>query len=827
VISRSDVSKRNNFKPPKGNITSQTVLPSSQIIIRRKVYEIGAYLRAATDNTTFTARADISLFPIEYTNLFLQAQGKDISDQYNALPNADVYLACMDDLFFVGYTPDNAVCFLFPVTYALAGVVLLPMLLHFLLALGHLAAALFEQVQPKPTSLVAFLVHCKDESREELIRSVDSIAASNYDANRKVMIFMFDGETMVDERRQMLPNYRLLLSLLRHSDGESNAQSYTSLAGSIDSLANNAKVYSGVYVGATNDAIPYLVVAKLGGQFEAKETSGAPPGQRGTRDSLRLFLNMMLAANNRDVAMSAVEYEVYVHLAEYLKIDPRQVEYCLTMDGRTQLQARAVSRLVSRLDTQGELSMAVARLEPRHYFDSFSTAMLAWPFFYRWDISLRLEHMTAGSITVPPTKSCVLYRLKHQIFGEPALLDPTIITQFSQGMNVPTTMHQHNQTRVADERFMTAVIKSDRLVQSLSVDYVRDAIAYRSMSDTDMFSLGMEDFNGTFHLFWALTRHASSVWLQVYAFFRAFYMLLTPAVIVCWYYFLGQGLAQFMPRMSSIKSSKDFLQNANGYLMLALFSSIIVLGQLVLMLLRLRLFQFISSLAYFIIGMPLYDVLVPLMAIWNWDTIVPAVVNGNTNTAFVASRTLNEWKSMEAGKQEDDQYSPAPPPPISPDLLAAQQPRQEMNRWDDIEYGEEEVQPLGPVSIMGPSPYDEFNDRVSLDEDPVIEAPPVAAITPVKPAAAAQQYFKPTNFDEDRPAARPRDSVGSVGGWRKSEIGRKSIVPPVGPDRAVSMARSDYSSVYSPSIQGNRVSMRSLANRHCHPEHVFGFNGTG
>jgi hypothetical protein len=832
LFTKADVRARKDFRNGQPSV----------VTIRGKVYDLSAYLSIAVDAATLTPRPESSMFPEDFTAQLTLSQGQDASDRLANQANIDDYLKCMELLFAAGLATESpealSSCSMNPILIGLSLAVLLPMLMKLVLAcvvpfLGLAGAPAY------PTSAsVLYLVYAKDESPVEMQKCIESIVDSHHPMERKFIFVIVDGEIMTEDSytNRQQQSYRNMLSVLQYKDGDSNPHQYTSLSQRTETIANMAKVFSGRYCTPNGDFIPYILVSKTGSELEY-EDERTVPGARGKRDSLFLLLRTIRALVNRESKLSPLEYEIYQHFVGKLMVDPGRFDYCISMDARSRLDPPAIEKLVNHLDTHPNQVMAGSQIRPTSYLSSFSSVMLSWPFYYGWDMHLRLEGLLGSSIHAFPPYASVLYRLRQVEGGEICILDQELLETFSNNCQVPTTMHDHQQMITGADRYIGTSLFIPYGLNGVKGDYVPKAATFRTLSDISFLGVAIQDFNGTFHLEWRLVREARSGFTQIYAFIRCFWMFCKPVVLLYWYYCLIYGiwLLTQLPKGSITISTLL----SNNYLLVGSAVVVIIFLQFVMLFVRLKFALMISSLFYLLFGLPFYEILIPFIAIWCWDYPVAAYrLNSAVGKAqFVPYFSIAEWQN---GVAEKRMYqNPAEPAPaMLEEQWIASKPASRKNSQPNIldndtpgEVNASRLDPWNRVSTVQPL----SRTSVVLD-DQNTTSPAYSRVNTMRPdslmpsweyrssqlpsprkskAATSSQYFQPTNFGEQPrppPAARGtvRQSTDSADmAWRKSgALSRKSAAMTLNPNRAVSMARSDYS---LSTVDGQRMSMRSLA----------------
>ena len=187
-------------------------------------------------------------------------------------------------------------------------------------------------------------IPCYTEGEESLRRTIDSLAALNYDDKRKLMFIICDGNIIGTGNDRTTP--RIVLDLLGvdpHLDPE---PLLFKSVGEGSKALNYGKIYSGLYE-FEGHVVPYvlalryiprctlicfvryIVVVKVG-----KPTERSKPGNRGKRDS-QILVMQYLNRVHFDAPMNPLELEIYHQMRNVIGIDPAFYEYIFTVDADT------------------------------------------------------------------------------------------------------------------------------------------------------------------------------------------------------------------------------------------------------------------------------------------------------------------------------------------------------------------------------------------------------------------------------------------------------------------------------------------------------------
>ncbi|ORX93162.1 hypothetical protein K493DRAFT_316151 [Basidiobolus meristosporus CBS 931.73] len=145
----------------------------------------------------------------------------------------------------------------------------------------------------KPKKLLALHIPCYSESKEVILKTVNSVVQSDYDDESKLLFVVADGNVTGSGNDKSTP--RILIEDIFKCTGQAEPLMYQSV-GHGDQRLNKACVYTGYY--SPDDEperkIKYLLVVKVGLETEK---GAAKPGNRSKRDSQLIVYNFFREAN--------------------------------------------------------------------------------------------------------------------------------------------------------------------------------------------------------------------------------------------------------------------------------------------------------------------------------------------------------------------------------------------------------------------------------------------------------------------------------------------------------------------------------------------------
>lgn len=213
-----------------------------------KLYDFTDYINSQSSNP-----ATVDSFQFvnqDITDVFKRQAGKDVTESLNrVLASLDPQTAsrnvnCLNNLFYAGEVDfrKSARCLVQNyVLLAVSIIIMASMVLKFLAAL-QLGGRRSPELQDK---FVLCQVPCYTEGEDSLRRTVDSLAALNYDDKRKLIFIICDGNIIGSGNDRTTP--RIVLDILGVDPKLDPEPLLFKSVGEGSRALNYGKVYSGLY----------------------------------------------------------------------------------------------------------------------------------------------------------------------------------------------------------------------------------------------------------------------------------------------------------------------------------------------------------------------------------------------------------------------------------------------------------------------------------------------------------------------------------------------------------------------------------------------------
>ncbi|KAI9266112.1 chitin synthase-domain-containing protein [Sporodiniella umbellata] len=424
-------------------------------ILNGSIYDLTFYVKGIRhiqlpQNTTGinTTNADPDYMSPDVVKLFSENAGKDISSLWNSLDMPyDTRLrqeVCLRNLFYAGSLDyRNSPTCIFSEYLLLIVTIFLCLIIVF----KFLAALQFGTTGPPEShnKFVICQVPCYTEGEEELKKTINSLAALQYDDKRKLLFIICDG--MITGGGNDRPTPRIALDILGADTRiEPEPVSFYSV-GEGQKQHNMAQVYSGLYE-HRGHVVPYVVVAKVG-----KPTERQKPGNRGKRDS-QLILMRFLNKVHYALPMTPMELDVYHHIKNVIGVNPSFYEFILMVDADTEVNPDGLSRLVSAFVDDPEAIGMCGETKISNEKDSWVTMIQVYEYFISHYMIKAFESLF-GSVTCLPGCFC-MYRIRTPTKNQPLLISNDVIEDYQ--ITRVDTLHKKNLLHLGEDRYLTTLI---------------------------------------------------------------------------------------------------------------------------------------------------------------------------------------------------------------------------------------------------------------------------------------------------------------------------------------------------------------------------------
>ncbi|KAJ7846265.1 glycosyltransferase family 2 protein [Mycena leptocephala] len=587
------------------------------------IYDLTDYLNSITLNPN---NQDFLFLNADLVSVFKQQSGQDITKPLNkVLDTMDEdtrgqNLKCLNDVFYIGdidfrNTPRCTVQNYFLI--AASAVLMASMGLKFLAAL-QLGSKTNPELQDK---FVLCQVPCYTEGEDSLRRTVDSLAALNYDDKRKLIFIICDGNIIGSGNDRTTP--RIVLDILGIDPKLDPEPLLFKSVGEGSKALNYGKVYSGLYE-FEGHVVPYMVIVKVG-----KPTERSKPGNRGKRDSQILLLHYLNRVHF-DAPMSPLELEIYHQMRNVIGIDPAFYEYIFTIDADTSVTPDSLNRLVAAAADDSSVIGICGETKLQNEEGSWWTMIQVYEYYISHHLSKAFESLF-GSVTCLP--GCFsLYRIRTADKGRPIIISNRIIDEYAEP-NVDT-LHKKNLFSLGEDRFLTTLMMKH--FPTFKTKFCPDAIAHTVAPESwrILFSQRRRWINSTVHNLCELVLLPELFGfccfsMRFFVFIDLLGTLILPATVVYLVYLI----------VTVATTSAPFPE-------IAIIMIAVTYGLQAIIFILKREFMLVGWMVVYILSYPVYSFFLPIYSFWCMDEF------GWGNTRLV----IGEGKDKKVIINEDEKF---------------------------------------------------------------------------------------------------------------------------------------------------------------------------
>ncbi|CAI2188163.1 13539_t:CDS:2 [Funneliformis geosporum] len=295
------------------------------------------------------------------------------------------------------------------------------------------------------------LVTCYSEDETGLRCTCESMAATDYPDDRKLLFLVCDGIIIGSGNDKSTPDICIDLMEVDPEFENPQPQSYIAVAAGAKQH-NMAKVYAGFFRWKDR-RIPMLTVVKCGGP----EEQGKPkPGNRGKRDSQLILMNFFSRVTYND-RMCALDYDLFRKVHHLMGVTPDFFEIVLMVDADTKVYPDSLRLLINCMCNDPLIMGLCGETKIANKRDSWVTAIQVFEYYISHHLGKGFESVFGG-VTCLPGCFC-MYRLKARKGDDdwvPIVTKPEIVQEYSQ--NTVETLHQKNLLLLGEDRFLTTLM---------------------------------------------------------------------------------------------------------------------------------------------------------------------------------------------------------------------------------------------------------------------------------------------------------------------------------------------------------------------------------
>ncbi|KAF9209970.1 hypothetical protein BGZ49_009246 [Haplosporangium sp. Z 27] len=295
------------------------------------------------------------------------------------------------------------------------------------------------------------LVTCYSEGESSLRTTIESLAATEYPDNKKMLFIICDGIITGSGNDRSTPDICCsLLELDPAFDSDPTPQSYIAVAAG-SKQHNRAKVYAG-YFRWKHRRVPTLLVVKCGNEEEHDKPKA---GNRGKRDSQLILMSFFSRVTYND-RMTPLDYELFRKAQHLMQVTPDRFEIVLMVDADTKVYPSSLRLLMNCMNNDPLIMGLCGETKIANKRQSWVTGIQVFEYYISHHLGKGFESVFGG-VTCLPGCFC-MYRLKARKGDDwvPIITKPEIVQEYSQ--NIVETLHQKNLLLLGEDRFLTTLM---------------------------------------------------------------------------------------------------------------------------------------------------------------------------------------------------------------------------------------------------------------------------------------------------------------------------------------------------------------------------------
>ncbi|KAF9990219.1 hypothetical protein BGZ75_003111 [Mortierella antarctica] len=490
------------------------------------------------------------------------------------------------------------------------------------------------------------LVTCYSEGESSLRTTIESLAATEYPDNKKLLFIICDGIITGSGNDRSTPEIcSSLMELDPAFDSDPTPQSYIAVAAG-SKQHNRAKVYAG-YFRWKNKRVPTVLVVKCGNEEEHEKPKA---GNRGKRDSQLILMNFFSRVTYND-RMTPLDYELFRKIQHLMQVTPDKFEIVLMVDADTKVYPSSLRLLLNCVNNDPLIMGLCGETKIANKRQSWVTAIQVFEYYISHHLGKGFESVFGG-VTCLPGCFC-MYRLKARKGDDwvPIITKPEIVQEYSQ--NIVETLHQKNLLLLGEDRFLTTLML--RNFPNRKMMFVPQAICKTVVPDefSVLLSQRRRWINSTIHnlLELVLVRNLCGT----FCFSMQFVILMELIGTVV----LPTAMILMLVLIVSLTRIEITTLTQAVPLILLVF---VLTMPAILILLTTRKLIYVAWMFVYLMALPVWNFILPLYAYWHFDDFswgetrkvageAKGEAHGNADGMFDSSKVpLKRWDDYEKAR---------------------------------------------------------------------------------------------------------------------------------------------------------------------------------
>ncbi|KAG0282997.1 hypothetical protein BGZ96_012640, partial [Linnemannia gamsii] len=490
------------------------------------------------------------------------------------------------------------------------------------------------------------LVTCYSEGESSLRTTIESLAATDYPDNKKLLFIICDGIITGSGNDRSTPEIcSSLMELDPAFDSDPTPQSYLAVAAG-SKQHNRAKVYAG-YFRWKNRRVPTVLVVKCGNEEEHEKPKA---GNRGKRDSQLILMNFFSRVTYND-RMTPLDYELFRKIQHLMQVTPDKFEIVLMVDADTKVYPSSVRLLMNCMNNDPLIMGLCGETKIANKRQSWVTAIQVFEYYISHHLGKGFESVFGG-VTCLPGCFC-MYRLKARKGDDwvPIITKPEIVQEYSQ--NIVETLHQKNLLLLGEDRFLTTLML--RNFPNRKMMFMPQAICKTVVPDefNVLLSQRRRWINSTIHNLLELVLVRNLCGTFCFSMQFVILMELIGTVVL--------PVAMILTVVLIVNLSVMQITNLAQAAPLILLVFVLTMPA-ILILLTTRKLIYIAWMFVYLLALPVWNFILPLYAYWHFDDFswgetrkvageAKGEAHGNADGTFDSSKVpLKRWDDYEKAR---------------------------------------------------------------------------------------------------------------------------------------------------------------------------------
>ncbi|KAJ3214456.1 hypothetical protein HDU67_001641 [Dinochytrium kinnereticum] len=448
------------------------------------------------------------------------------------------------------------------------------------------------------------LVTCYSEGEQSLRNTMESLAATEYHDEKKLLFIIADGLITGKGNPMSTPDTLINMIELDTELGH-NPKPYSYIACASGAKQHNmAKVYCGHFL-HKGRYTPTVLVVKCGTE---EERTGAKAGNRGKRDSQLILMKFFMRVTLRD-RMCPLDFDIFRKIHHITGFTPDFYEIVLMVDADTRVISDSLRAMTNSMYNDPKIMGLCGETRIDNKRQSWVTMIQVFEYFISHHLGKGFESMFGGVTCLPGCFS--MYRIKSRKGDEwiPVLVNPDIVEEYST--NEVETLHQKNLLLLGEDRFLTTLML--RTFPRRKMMFVPKALCRTVVPDDfkTLLSQRRRWINSTIHNLMELVKLRNLCGTFCFSMqFVVFMDLIGTAILpisLCLTYYLIY-----------VSAAKNKYTDVASYLNLGALVFVIFMPA-ILVILTSRKMSYILWMMLYLIALPVWQFVLPLYAFWNFD----------------------------------------------------------------------------------------------------------------------------------------------------------------------------------------------------------------